>query len=91
METEKYNKQERNRVYKLALIQYNEQHSPYLCDCMNRALYFLGFTEHDKWQSINPNEFPEFMSYDNGKFAWWNESDKESRINCLNDCIDKTK
>ncbi len=80
--------EQRNKVYKKSLQLYNKHESLYLCHCIGEAVRRL---YPNRWGSFIINTATEFMSLKpNGKFVWWPTKDRQSRIDCLNKCIELT-
>ena len=86
-------KDQRNKVYKLALHIYtNEECELYICFCIDIAFQRLYRKLWNKFYvQTHMIEFIQLKPEGKGMFyPWWPEEDRQSRIDCLNKCIELT-
>jgi hypothetical protein len=83
-------KKQRNEVYKRALADFMAQPDPLCCIIDMAALNLFGIPVADD-TCIEFIEFATFKPENKESYqAWWPLLDNESRIDCLNKCIELT-
>ena len=86
-----FTRQQRNKIYKRALSNYNNERWDVLCLCVGSD---AGVSNDDV-----PEHFPEFAKFkpkvliSNNIYSglWWPIEDRESRVRCLEACIAQTE
>jgi len=85
-------KEQRNEVYKYALMRIETGQSNFLCPAINMALFYSKFYDIKNDEIIEVMlEFGSFKPKNISNYhKWWPIDDKQSRIDCLNKCIELT-